>query len=257
MIIDKLYNTEKNKYILYNQYTPTQKNRPSVLFLHGLMSDMSSKKSRFLEEYCKQHNYHYITFDNFGHGKSQGSFIEETIESWLEGVELIFKAVVKHPIIVVGSSMGAWLAMLIAQKFPNKIKALICIAPAVDFTQEAIWNRLPAKQQQQMVEQGWLQIKGEKDCSKVYPISYQLITNARKYLLLNTDILLTVPVHLIHGMADTDIPYTISSKLVEQIDAPSVVMKLIKDGNHQLSRETDLAIITNSIEEVISYEIGS
>ncbi len=249
--MDKLYNTDNNKYITYNRYQTIQKNRPSVLFLHGLLSDMNSKKSNFLEQYCKQQDYNYITFDNFGHGKSSGNFIEETIKSWLEGVELILTRLVEQPTIIVGSSMGAWLAILAAQNFPNKVKALICLAAAVDFTEIAIWNRLPVAQKKQMKEQGWLEIRGEKDCSKVYPISYRLITTAQKYLLLNTNIHLKIPVHLIHGMADSDIPYTFSSKLLEQIDAPTVVMKLIKDGNHQLSRETDLAIMASSIEEVI------
>lgn len=252
-MIDRLYNIEKNKYITYNQCLSTQKNTPSVLFLHGLMSDMNGKKSQFLEKYCKSLNYNYITFDNFGHGKSSGNFIEETIGSWLEGVEMVLNALVPQPTVIVGSSMGAWLAILAARNWTSKVKAIVCIAAAVDFTEEVIWNKLPESHKKQMEQQQWLEIAG--DCNNVFPISYRLIIEARKYLLLNNNnINLEMPVHLIHGALDTEVPYVLSHQIMEKIISKAVVMKLIKDGNHQLSRETDLAVIANSIEEVLSYE---
>ncbi|MCC8399070.1 MAG: alpha/beta hydrolase [Rickettsia endosymbiont of Gnoriste bilineata] len=251
--MEKIYNTEKKKFITYNHYKSNKKNMPHVMFLHGLMSNMNGTKAVFLENYCKKHDYNFITFDNFGHGNSSGNFLDETIGSWLTGVELVLNKLIIQPTIIIGSSMGAWLAILAAIKFPSKICGLIALAPALDFT-ETIWNNLTEIQKIQMQQQKWLEFNG-RDCNGKYPISYQLIFEARNHLLLNSNsINLKKPVHLIHGILDTDVPYTISSKLVEKITSDIVVMKLIKDGHHNLSRESDLAIIANSLEEIIKYK---
>ncbi|XVN43070.1 MAG: alpha/beta hydrolase [Candidatus Rickettsia vulgarisii] len=245
-------NTVKNQYITYNQYKSTKKNMPLVVFLHGLMSDMSGKKSQFLYKYCQKQDYNYITFDNFGHGKSSGQFIDQTIGSWLSGFELVFNELITRECILVGSSMGGWLALLAAIKFPSKVKSIIGIAPAPDFTEELIWNKLPDAQKKQMEQLTYLSIKGDK-CQDTYLISHQLVMEAREHLLLNKDkINLQIPIHLIHGMLDSDVPYSFSSRLMEKLSSDSVVMKLIKDGDHRLSRDEDLSIIVNSIEELIN-----
>jgi pimeloyl-ACP methyl ester carboxylesterase len=148
--------------------------------------------------------------------------------------------------------MGAWLAILAAIKFPSKICGLIGLAPALDFT-ETIWDNLTEMQKMQMQQQKWLEVGGH-NCNDKYPISYQLILEAKNHLLLNSNsINLKKPVHLIHGMLDVDVPYAISSRMIEKITSDVVVMKLIKDGHHNLARESDLAIITNSLEEIINY----
>ncbi|WP_341756246.1 MULTISPECIES: alpha/beta hydrolase [unclassified Candidatus Tisiphia] len=261
--MNKIYNTENKKFITYNHYKSNKKSMPSVMFLHGLMSHMNGTKAVFLENYCKKQEYNFITFDNFGHGKSSGNFLDETIGSWLMGVEMVLdksqfcKANSQEqkniqPTIVIGSSMGAWLAILAAMKFPSKICGVVALAPAIDFT-ETIWKNLTEIQKIQMQQQKWLEVGG-RNCDNKYPISYQLILEAKNHLLLNSNsINLKQPVHLIHGMLDVDVPYSISSKLVEKITSDIVVMKLIKDGHHSLTRESDLAIIANSLEEIINY----
>ncbi|MCC8483437.1 MAG: alpha/beta hydrolase [Rickettsia endosymbiont of Labidopullus appendiculatus] len=251
--MEKIYNTENKKFITYNHYKSSKKNMPSVMFLHGLMSHMNGTKAIFLENYCKKQDYNFITFDNFGHGRSSGDFLDETIGSWLMGVELVLNKLIIQPTIIIGSSMGAWLAMLATIKFPSKICGLIALAPAIDFT-ENIWENLTESQKKQMQQQKWLDVDG-RNCNNTYPISYQLILEAKNHLLLNSNsINLKKPVHLIHGMLDVDVPYNISSKLVEKITSDIVVIKLIKDGHHNLSRESDLAIIANSLEEIIKYK---
>lgn len=250
----KLYHTEKNKFITYNKYKSAKKNLPLVIFLHGLMSDMSGLKASFFENYCKKHHYNYIKFDNFGHGKSSGEFLDQTINCWLMGLQLVLDQIAEQPAIIIGSSMGAWIAMLATLKFPNKVKSLICIAPAIDFTEELIWQKLSEIEKKQMEEQGWLEITG-KNCYDKYPIAYQLILEARNHLLLNlNNINLNIPIHLIHGMQDLDVPYTISTRLAEKITSDRLVIKLIKNGDHRLAREEDLAIISNSLNELINLD---
>ncbi|WP_375332456.1 MULTISPECIES: alpha/beta hydrolase [unclassified Candidatus Tisiphia] len=250
----KIYNTEKKRFITYNHHKSSKKNMPLVIFLHGLMSGMNGKKAIFLENYCKKRDYNFITFDNFGHGESSGRFLDETIGSWLTGVELVLNKLVVQPAIIIGSSIGGWLAILAAIKFPSKVCGLVCIAPALDFT-ETIWQNLTEMQKTQMQQQKYLEVGG-RNCNDKYPISYQLILEARNHLLLNANsIKLKGAIHLIHGMLDEDVPYTISNNLVEKITSDMVVVKLIKDGVHTLVRESDLAIIANSLEEIINLSL--
>ncbi len=254
-MMNKLYSTNKNRFIAYNIYKNNKKTTPYIIFLHGLMSDMNGIKSMWLEDYCRQREYNFIRFDNFGHGQSSGTFINETIGSWLNGLELILTELTNGHVILVGSSLGGWLALLASLKFPEKIVGLVCIAPAPDFTEEAIWQKLPPDKQEQMQLEGYLVVGGH-NCKQKYPLSYQLISEARNHLLLNKDsIELNCPVHLIHGMLDNDIPYTISQRLLQKITTPNIVLKLIKDGDHRLSRPLDLEVITNSLSEIYNVTL--
>jgi hypothetical protein len=251
----KLYHTDKNEFITYNKCIAAKKNLPLVIFLHGLMSDMNGTKALFFENYCKKHYYNYVKFDNFGHGKSSGEFLNQTISSWLMGFQLILEQIVKRPAIIIGSSMGAWIAILAALKFPDKVKSLICLAPAIDFTEELIWQKLSDLEKKQMEEQGWLEVGGE-GCHNKYPIAYPLILEARNHLLLNlNNINLNIPIHLIHGMLDVDVPYTISTRLARKITGDNLVIKLIKNGDHKLAQENDLVIMGNSLNELINLNI--
>lgn len=252
--MNKLHYTDSSRFIAYNNYKSNKKNMPTVIFLHGLMSSMSSTKALYIANYCKIHNYNFITFDNFGHGASSGKFIEETISSWLSAIELVLNNLIEENCIIIGSSKGGWLALLAALKFPKKVQALICLAPAVDFTEESIWQSLSLERQLKMQQDGWLEISSDA-CSDKYPISYKLIAEARNHLLLKENIIkLDIPIHLIHSMADLDVPFTVSTQLMEKISSDKVVLKLIKDGGHNLSRCQDLKIISHSLEEIIKLK---
>lgn len=249
--MNKIYSTDKDKFISYNHHKSNKKNNPHIIFLHGLMSNMEGVKARHIENYCKVQGYNFTKFDNFGHGKSSGKFTEETIGSWTEGLELVLEELANSPVILIGSSMGGWIALLAAIKHPSKIKSVICIAPAPDFTEESIWKKLPLSHQEEMQRAGALKISGA-DCNSGYLISYKLIEDARNHLLLSLEsIKIDCPVHLIHGLLDKDVSFDVSIRLLNKITSSQVVLKLIKDGEHNLSRDSDLQIITNSIEEII------
>lgn len=247
----KLYTRTQDKFVVYNNYRIVNTNIPPVIFLHGLMSGMHSSKALYLIDYCKKYNYNFTVFDNFGHGNAAGQFKNETISSWLEGVARVLDELIDDQAIIVGSSMGGWLALLAALNFPDKVKGLICLAPATDFTQD-IWHNLSPEDQSRIQKESVLEISG-KSCEYKYPISYKLIEDAKKHLLLTKhEIDINIPVHLIHGMLDEDVPYEISLKLLEKITSKQMVLKLIKDGKHHLSREEDLKVMTNSLEEIIN-----
>lgn len=249
----KIYNNSKDKFIAYNRHKSNKKDSPNVIFIHGLMSNMQGAKANYLEQYCKKRDYNFIKFDNFGHGQSSSKFTDETIGSWFLGLELVIQKLVQNnnPIVLVGSSMGAWLALLSGIKFSQKLQGIVCISAAPDFTELSIWQKLPPIKQRELQTMGYIEVSGS-NCDEKYPISYNLIKEARHHILLDKpELNITCPVHLIHGMLDRDVSHVLSQQLLEKILSKNVILKMIKDGDHGLSRSTDITIITNSIEEVL------
>lgn len=249
-----LYTKNKEKFIAYYKLNATKKKAPFVIFHHGLMSDMNGTKALYIENYCKEHDYNFIRFDNFGHGEASGEFSDQNITSWLEGLNLVIDKLTEGSILLIGSSMGAWITMLKAIESPKRIIAMIGISAAPDFTEDLMWDKMTNLQQKQLMQDGLIEITGTAQaCDHSYPISRQLILDGRNHLLLNKQqIKILCPVHLIHGMRDIDVSYDISERAASKIEANKVVLKLIKDGNHSLSRQEDLLTICNSIKEALA-----
>jgi pimeloyl-ACP methyl ester carboxylesterase len=149
--------------------------------------------------------------------------------------------------------MGGWTALLGAIKHPGKVIGVIGLAAAPDFTEELLWNKMTESEKDIMQKEGIYNFKGQgPECNHIYPISHNLILDGRKHLLLQgKQINIDCPVHLIHGMEDIDVPSTIATRIAEKLKTSKVVIKLIKDGNHKLSRPQDLKVITNSIDELL------
>ena len=248
-----LYNQDKSRFVAYNKHIAAKKKAPYVIFHHGLMSNMNGEKALAIENFCKNSGYHFIRFDNFGHGKASGDFAEETISSWLDGLNLVINELTEGSVVLVGSSMGSWITILSAMLNQDIVKGVVGISSAVDFTEELIWNKTTQEQKNLLKDQGKCLITGsDPNCNYSYPISYQLILDGRKHLLLNKEkINISCPLQLVHGMQDIDVPYIISKQISEKIVHNNVVIKLIKDGDHRLSREQDLQVICNSISEII------
>jgi pimeloyl-ACP methyl ester carboxylesterase len=251
--MDTLYTKDRKQFLTYHKYNPIKKKAPFVIFHHGLMSNMDGSKAMWLENHCKKNDYNFIRFDNFGHGSASGKFSEATVSDWLMGLNLIIDQLTTEPVILVGSSMGAWITMLTAISRPKNIIGMIGISSAPDFSEELIWNNLTDKQKNLMQTEGVCDVGGrDPECNHIYPISFDLIKDGRIHLLLNKDkINITCPVHLLHGMQDTDVPHTISERIFSKINHNDVTLKLIKDANHSLSRPKDLEIICNSLDEMI------
>ena len=252
--MNKLYDNTGNNFIAYNKHIGNKKEAPCIIFLHGFMSDMNGEKALALEKYAIRKGYGFIRFDNFGCGTSSGKFIDQTISSWLEGATLVIEKLADNKIIIIGSSLGAWIGLLSAMKFPNKIVGLICIAAATDFTEELIWQSLTEEEKAVFIQNGSYNIRGKNQgCHSPYPISLNLITDGRKNLLLSgNNININCPVHLVHGMQDFDVPFTISLRVAEKLTSNQVITKLIKDADHKLSRPQDLQIIFESLDLIFN-----
>lgn len=248
------YLKDKNKSIAYNKHFAQKRKAPSIIFHHGFKSDMNGVKALFIEKFCKEKDYNFIRFDNFGCGRSSGAFTDQTITNWLEGAQYILDEITEGPVILVGSSLGAWIAFLSALENPSKVSGVVTVSAAFDFTEELIWNIMDDREKEELLKNKILAFTGtEENCSDSYPINIALIQDARKYLLLNKkEININCPVHLIHGMKDTDVPSSISRRAFDLITGKDTVLKIVKNGDHKLSTPQDLRLICNSIEEILS-----
>jgi len=232
-------------------YHLTEGALPGVIFMGGFKSDMNGAKAMALEAFCKARGQRFLRFDYTGHGESSGDFTKGSIGAWRQDALDIFDHFAAEKNILVGSSMGAWLMLLVALERPEKIAGLVGIASAPDFTEKLVWEAFTPAQQKQLIEEGQVLIP---DCcgSAPYPITRELIEDGRKHLLLDKDIPIAVPVRLIHGTKDADVPWQISVTLMERLASNDISLKLIKNGDHRLSQPEQLNGICEVVERLLS-----
>lgn len=224
--------------------------KTGIVFLGGFRSDMNGSKALFLEEYCKTHGYSFVRFDYSGHGESDGKFEDGCIGSWLTDSLDILDNLTTDKQLIIGSSMGGWLMLLLSLKRPERIAALIGIAAAPDFTNLLMWPALSDAQKQEILEQGIAHIPSEYGDD--LPLTAQLFEDGAHRILLDKDIIIDRPVHLLHGMQDADVPWRIALDISKQLTSDRVTTHLIKDGDHRLSRPQDLALLADSIQQLLN-----
>ena len=235
-----------DQFLAYDKYQ-VNSDKQGILFLTGYRADMTGTKSSRIAEFAKENKIDYIRFDNSGLGKSSGYFKDGTIGKWLNDALLITDKILDDKkYILIGSSMGGWIMLLLAMLRPEKFSTLIGLAAAPDFTEDLIWNKLDHAQQKELKEKGFLENE-ESD----YPVTINFINEARNHLLLNKPIKIDHPVRLIHGMKDSDVPFEVSIKTAQMLTSKDVNVHLIKEGEHRLSREDDFAEIFRVIREFI------
>lgn len=245
---DKL-TTSDTDFIAYNRIEG-KANKPTVVFLGGFMSDRNGTKALKLEEFCKDKGLNYIRFDYFGHGDSSGIFEEGTISIWKQNVLDVINQLTTGKLILVGSSMGGWLMFLAALEVPDRIYALIGIASAPDFTKGLIWDKLP-KDAQQKIMQGETYSLTSDYGDDPYPISQALIEDGHNHLILNSTIDLNVPVRLIHGLKDVDVPSDLSVELSEKLSSDNVAVTLMPHADHRMSEPPQLALLCETLEDLV------
>ena len=219
---------------------------PGVIFLGGLMSDKEGSKALALERWAQQQGRAFVRFDYFGHGQSSGDFVQSTIGRWRDDAVAVLEQLSDGPQVLVGSSMGGWIALLLALAQPERVAGLIGIAAAPDFTTRLMWPSLEPGLQQLMQEKGVADVPS--DYGAPYPIAMQLIEESRQHLLLDDRIALACPVHLLQGQQDQDVPWRHALALLDALDAPSARLTLIKEGDHRLSRDPDIALLLESVQ---------
>jgi alpha-beta hydrolase superfamily lysophospholipase len=223
---------------------------PEVVWLGGFRSDMLATKASHLAEWALSNGRAYTRFDYSGHGESGGRFEDGTIGGWLEETLAVVDRVVEGRPLLVGSSMGGWLALLAARRLAETSRApagLVLIAPAVDFTERLMWDAFPGDVRREIMEAGsWM--RPSSYSPEPYPIMRGLIEEGRRHLLLDKALGLGCPVHILQGMDDPDVPWQHAMALVEHLASDDVTVTLVKDGDHRLSRPQDLAKLVEAVE---------
>jgi len=231
-------------------YHRTAGSSPGIVFLVGFGSNMTGTKALFLEDYCRRRGRAYVRFDYFGHGASSGDAELGTIGRWAQDALAVLDSLTEGPQVLVGSSMGGWIMLLAALARPSRIHALVGIAAAPDFTEDLILPRLDPEQQQQLRDTGAVTLPSEYDPAG-YTHRLAFFEDGRRRLVMRQPIDLACPVRLLHGMSDTSVPFQTSLALAERLATRDVVVTLIRDGDHRLSRDADLERLGRTLDELL------
>lgn len=226
---------------------------PPVVWLGGFRSDMKATKASALDQWAAEAGRRFVRFDYAAHGESSGTFTDCTISSWLEDAQAVLSAYVDEPPILVGSSMGGWIACLAARDRAARGAAtagLVLIAPALDFTEDLIWARLGEGGRAMLMRDGVLRRPSDY-APEPDPITLKLIEDGRRNCLLGGAFDPACPVHILQGMRDTDVPYDHALKILGRLPARGTLMTLIADGDHRLSRPQDIARLVAAVAEIV------
>ncbi|MEM7006279.1 MAG: alpha/beta hydrolase [Pseudomonadota bacterium] len=239
--------TPQGRSIAFRKFVGTHAG-PGFLWLSGFKSDMQGGKVLALEAWAKARGRSFLAFDYSGHGESNGDFAEGTISDWREDTLAVLDQLADGPQILVGSSMGGWMALLVAIARPDRVAGMILIAPAPDFTAKLMWPGLSTNAKAEIMEAGFHM--QSSDYGEPVPITKALIEDGRQWQLLDAPIPFKGPVRILQGMKDPDVPWTHAEKLVDGITSSDLVFTLIKDGDHRLSRDQDIERLLSTCAEV-------
>jgi pimeloyl-ACP methyl ester carboxylesterase len=220
---------------------------PGLVWLGGYRSDMAGTKAQALDRWCAGNGLACCRHDYSGHGRSGGSFMQGTISRWLEESLAVFARCTAGPQILVGSSMGAWIALRMVQELSRdggaeRIAGLLLVAPAPDFTEELMWPEMSQMQRSRLARDGYLEEESQySDDPNIY--TRDLFEDGRRNLVMTGPVVTGCPVHIVQGMADPDVPWRHALKLTGFLSAPQVLMTLVKDGDHRLSRPQDIELL--------------
>jgi pimeloyl-ACP methyl ester carboxylesterase len=229
--------------------------RPGLFWLGGFRSDMEGTKAEALDSLAEARGLACTRFDYSGHGKSGGRFLDGTVSRWLEEAEAVFDSSTRGPQVLIGSSMGGWLALLLAKRIQERgeskrLRGMVLIAPAVDMTKDLMLDAMSAAEKRRLRRTGFLEQSSEYS-SEPTTISLQLIEDGAKHLFGEHPIETGCPVHVIQGMQDPDVPWEHAVKLMERLAFDEAVLTLVRDGDHRLSRPEDIERLTRAVIAVI------
>lgn len=230
-------------------YNKTKGTSPGVVFLGGFMSDMEGGKALELEAYCKRAGRAFVRFDYQGHGQSSGQFADGTIGLWLKDALAVIDALTQGPQILVGSSMGGWIALLAAKARRARVKALVGIAAAPDFTVRH-WAELSTEDQQTILREGKLEVYSDYGPDP-YVFTKALFDDGWKNRVNHGPIHLDIPVRLIQGMADPDVPWQTATAIAGNLTGDDTEVILVPNGDHRLSEPSDLKRLVRSVDDLI------
>ena len=227
---------------------------PTVVFLPGFNSDMAGSKATALRDWCAAHGRAMLRLDYSGHGISGGRFEDGSIGRWMDDALLVIDRMTDGPLLLVGSSMGGWIGLLIALRRRPRVAGLVGIAAAPDFTECMIWDGLTEAEQADLMHTGRRIVPSQY--GDPYIITKGLIEDGRNHLLLGAPIGLDCPVRLLQGQRDDDVPWRHALDIAANLASDDVQITLIKDGDHRLSRESDIALLCRTVATLLGEDGG-
>ena len=236
----------KNKQNHKIAYKSLRGRGPGIIFIHGLNSDMNGAKALTVERYARKNNLNFIRFDCRGHGRSEGKFEEFTISDWRKDLLNIIDYVARGPQILIGSSMGGWLMLLAAKARPQRIKGMIGLAAAPDFGKD-LYNSLNKKNKKEITTKG---ITKYSSYGFSYYLTKKFFIEAEKNRVLKNSFRFSKPLVLIHGLKDNVVEEDVPRKILKKVTGKNINIIYLKESDHRLSSETDLKMITQSIDYI-------
>ena len=217
---------------------------PCLVFLPGYRSDMTGDKAQALTALCEQRGQSLLLFDYSGHGASGGAFTDGTVGRWTDDALAAMDALTEGRLVLAGSSMGGWIALLAALARPDRIAGFVGMAAAPDCTEAVMWQAMMPAEGAALRRDGVLHVPGAYG---VTPVTWALIEDGRRHLLMGGSIGLRCPVRLLHGQADAEVPWETALRLAQRIESEDVQVTLLKGGTHRLSRPGDLALLRTTV----------
>ena len=244
----KYIKISKSKKIRYLKYD--RKNTTYIVFLHGFMSDLNGKKPKAFLNFAKRNKFGYLALEYSGHGKSSGNFVNGNITKWTRDTfSLIKKVVKKNQMILIGSSMGAWIAINQFKYFERQINGFLGIGSAPDFLNHLMWKKFSKKMKKKIKKEGIINLKhGEYE----YPITYQLIKDGNKNRVLNKKIKKNLNVTMVHGSKDKSVPVSYSRKILKIFKNAKKKLVIVKNGDHSLSSTKWLILLQKELKLIIN-----
>ena len=230
-----------------------KKSQITVVFFHGFMSDMTGAKPTAIQKFCKKQNLSFLKFEYSGHGKSKGRFVDGNISKWTRDAKLLIKAKIRKnsDLIFIGSSMGSWIALNLFRQFKSQIKGFIGIASAPQFLEELMWKKFDKKVKKIILKKNIYYLKHG---DYTYPLTKQLIFDGRKNKIFNKNFNFNIPIVLFHGLKDDVVPIKFSKKILKIFKKSKKKLIKIKNGDHSLSRRSDLKKICNELDSIIKIK---
>lgn len=230
-------------------YRRTEGQGAGVVFLGGFRSDMTGTKAVYLEDWARTQGRPFLRFDYSGHGASSGDFLDGSIGDWAEDALSAVTALTTGPQVLVGSSMGGWISLLLCKAIPERVKGFVGIAAAPDFTEDSMWNGFTETERARLLAEG--RVEQPSDYSpEPYVITRRLIEDGRKRLVLRDPLDLPFPVRLLQGTADTDVPPAVALRLMDHATGPDIRLTLVKGADHRFSTPECLALTAAQVAEV-------
>ena len=227
-----------------------ERNSDYIVFLHGFMSDLEGKKPKTFLSFAKRNNLNFLALEYSGHGKSSGKFINGNISKWTKETTLLIKKIVKkNKIIIIGSSMGAWIALNQFKFFEGQIKGFLGIGSAPEFLENLMWKKFSKKMKFEIVKKG---IYNLEHGDYVYPITLQLIKDGRKNKVLNKKMKSKINVTMVHGQNDEAVPVSYSRKVLKIFKNAKKKLVIVKNGDHSLSSAKNLRLLIKELNFIIN-----